>query len=206
MPLGGSITQGVGSTDGNGYRQELMKLLRDNHFDVKMFGSRRTGTMEDNAHEGWRGFRLDEIERKAKRCLDNMNIDMRPNIFAINAGSNDCLQDFQLNSIGARMANLIEHLWTICPDATVLLSTLVVHRDPEVNARVLKTNEALRALVEEYADKSKRIVLADMHSPEGPVVGDLGNDGTHPGDFGYRKMARVWLSAIKQASSEEMLP
>lgn len=52
MPLGGSITYGVGSSHGQGYRHHLCRLLVANGFDVTMIGSRGAGTMESSAHEG----------------------------------------------------------------------------------------------------------------------------------------------------------
>ena len=54
MPLGASITQGVGSDDGNGYRKLLRDQLRYAGWDVNMVGSKLDGTMRDrvswNAH------------------------------------------------------------------------------------------------------------------------------------------------------------
>jgi hypothetical protein len=48
MPLGASITYGVGSTDGNGYRKYVRDHLVRAGYDVTMVGSRRAGTMENN--------------------------------------------------------------------------------------------------------------------------------------------------------------
>lgn len=47
MPLGASITQGVASSDGNGYRKHLRDQLRFAGWDVNMVGSKRDGTMRD---------------------------------------------------------------------------------------------------------------------------------------------------------------
>lgn len=201
MPLGGSITQGVGSSHGNGYRGDLVYLLKANGYVVEMVGSRKMGTMLENAHEGWRGFRVDEIDKKAKRCVANL----RPNVFMVNAGSNDCLQGFGLDHIGARMTDLLENLWTSSPGSTVILSTLVVHRNPEINARVMAANNAFRALVEEKATQQKRIILADMSTSGGPTMEDLGEDDTHPGDLGYKKMAGIWFHAIDEATKRDFI-
>ncbi|KAH7376887.1 hypothetical protein B0T11DRAFT_273063 [Plectosphaerella cucumerina] len=65
MPLGGSITHGVGSSHQYGYRKIMLDLLRDDGFHILMVGSRKAGTKSNNNHEGWRGFRIDQIERRA---------------------------------------------------------------------------------------------------------------------------------------------
>lgn len=47
MPLGASITQGVGSSDGNGYRKLLRQQLRWKGWKVNMVGSKQDGNMAD---------------------------------------------------------------------------------------------------------------------------------------------------------------
>lgn len=195
MPLGGSVTYGVGSSDGNGYREALLDVLLSNGYRVSFVGSRRSGTMNNNDNEGWRGYRLDQIETKARRSVATS----LPNVFTINAGSNDCIQNYQLEDFGKRMGNMLEYLWQNSPSSTVILSTLLVNADKEVNSRVLFINDQIRGLAKLKAAAQKRIVLADMHRSNGPQVGDL-VDGTHPGDVGYEKMASIWLTGIHAAS------
>lgn len=48
MPLGASITVGLGSRDGNGYRNWLRQHLRSDGWQVNMVGSHHNGTMCDN--------------------------------------------------------------------------------------------------------------------------------------------------------------
>ena len=49
MPLGASITQGIASSDGNGYREWLRSQLRYEGWKVNMVGSKMDGTMADKA-------------------------------------------------------------------------------------------------------------------------------------------------------------
>ncbi|EMT72206.1 SGNH hydrolase-type esterase domain-containing protein [Fusarium oxysporum II5] len=194
MPLGGSVTYGVGSSDGNGYRKFLQDLLLANGYEVSMVGSRKAGSMHNNENEGWRGYRLDQIESKARRSVATV----KPNLFTINAGSNDCIQNYQLDVFRERMDNLLEHLWKTSPLSTVILSTLLVNVDKQVNSRVLDINSYLRELVVLKEAERKKIVLADMYSTKGPDLDDL-MDGTHPNDDGYNKMAHIWFNAIQKA-------
>ncbi|KAH6879527.1 SGNH hydrolase-type esterase domain-containing protein [Thelonectria olida] len=200
MPLGGSVTYGVGSSNGNGYRDLLRDMLLANDFDVLLVGSRKSGSMSNSNNEGWRGHRLDQIEKKARRSVDTL----LPNVFTINAGSNDCIQGFQMNLFGERMSHMLEYLWRTSPLSTVVLSTLLVNANKEINSRALHANSQLRDLVESKAAEEKRIVLADMHSFEGPQLGEL-VDGTHPNDEGYKKMAVIWFNAIQNAQAKGFL-
>ncbi|KAL7622911.1 hypothetical protein AAE478_006590 [Parahypoxylon ruwenzoriense] len=195
MPLGGSIAMGVGSSDGNGYRKALVETLRSDYsIGIHMVGSRRTGSMANNDHEGWRGFRIDEIEKKGEKSVR----ELQPDILTVNAGSNDCLQNFRIESAADRMEKMLECLWTASPRSVVVLSTLLVNVDREIDARVLHINNQFRALVRrKETEQKRRIVLADMYASEGPDIGDL-VDGTHPGDVGYVKMARIWARSIQE--------
>jgi lysophospholipase L1-like esterase len=201
MPLGGSITHSVGSSDQNGYRKVLLDLLRDDGFNVLMVGSRKAGTMSNNEHEGWRGFRIDQIERRAVPSAEKL----RPHLFTVNAGSNDCLQDYQMDCAHERVARLLEGLWQVCPDSTIILSSLLVNRDAQVDKRIQGFNHELTLLAEAFAQAGRKITFADMHSLDGPATDDLRADDTHPDDVGYEKMAHVWRKSIQEASAKRFL-
>ncbi|KAI0435829.1 SGNH hydrolase-type esterase domain-containing protein [Xylaria telfairii] len=200
MPLGGSITYGVGSSDGNGYRKYLFDALTSSGFTVTMLGSRKTGTMDDSSHEGWRGFKINEIREKGVKSAKAH----QPNIFTINGGSNDCIQDFEVGNAGKRIDEMLLRLWEASPGSTIILSTLLRNRDNKVHARVVEINNQIRQLVQQRLNEGKKIVLADMDTSHGPQVGDL-VDGTHPSDEGYKKMANEWYDRIQIAASKGLL-
>jgi len=200
MPLGGSITYGQGSSHGNGYRQALRELLVADGHRVQMVGSRTAGTMTDNCNEGWRGFTVKQIEAKARRSVPRA----LPNLFTVNAGSNDCIQDLDLRSASQRVTDLLEFLWGASPNSTVILSTLLVSCDDNTQSRVLRWNDALHELVRQDGFQNKRLVLVDMHGPDGPQRDDL-VDGTHPNDDGYVKMAKIWHHGVGVAMAKGFL-
>lgn len=200
MPLGGSVTRGVGSSDGTGYRKSLLQMLRLHGLNAHMVGSRKDGSMPNNDHEGWRGFRINEIERKARKSVKRLS----PQIFMANAGSNDCLQSFKIPEVGKRMGDMLDYLWLASPQSTILLSTLLVNADKEVDSAVMHVNDQFRALARKKATEQKKIVLVDMYTWEGPEVQDLVN-GIHPDDKGYHKMARLWLRGIQEALHKEFI-
>ena len=202
MPLGGSITHGVGSSDQNGYRKVLLELLQSNGFNVRMVGSRRAGTITNNEHEGWRGFRIDQIATRAEPSAEKL----QPHLFTVNAGSNDCLQRNEPREAGKRLENLVENLWLASPGSTIVLSSLVINCDGEVDRRVRAFNEQVEKLAGVKASEGGKIVFVDMHGSDGPLMDDLVEDGIHPNDTGYTKMAKIWLRGINTASSRGYLP
>lgn len=200
MPLGGSITYGVGSSDKNGYRKFLYdKLTLDGH-TVEMVGSRKSGAMPNNRNEGWRGFTIDQIDRKARISIPLL----MPNVVTINAGSNDCLQDLDIGQIGNRISGLLEYIWSTCPGSTVILSTLLLNLDTLTEQRILQANVQFQELASQKYKKHKRIVLVDMHGADGPNADEL-VDGTHPNDAAYRKMAGIWHRGFQEAVSKGFL-
>lgn len=150
--------------------------------------------MAQNANDGWRGFRIDQLVNKARmsvpRCM--------PDLVTLNAGSNDCRQDYEIDAAGERMETLLRCVWDAAPEATVLLSTLIVNADEAVEARVRRVNEQFVDVARRAEGDGKRCVLVDMHCARGPRVEEL-VDGSHPNDEGYDKMARIWYDAICNA-------
>ena len=80
--LGASITYGLRSPGGNGYRYALRGKLIQEGNDVNMIGSVRAGNMSNNHVEGWPGYRISQIAHKAKLSLPEI-----PNVVLIFAGS-----------------------------------------------------------------------------------------------------------------------
>lgn len=200
MPLGGSITYGVGSSDENGYRKFLYDMLTSDGHIVEMVGSRKSGAMPNNQNEGWRGFTITQIERKARVSIPLL----MPNLVTINAGSNDCLQNLEIGQIGNRINGLLEYIWSTCPGSIIILSTLLLNSDPLTEQRILQANEQFQDLAFQKSKGHKRIILVDMHGVDGPNADEL-VDGIHPNDEAYKKMARIWHKGFREAVSKGFL-
>ena len=196
MPLGASITFGIRSSNGNGYRQDLRKKITAFGNPVNMVGSHPNGTMKDNENEGWPGFVIDEVHDKS-----NQNVPItKPNLVLINAGTNDALQNRDVANAGARMTSMINDIFKQSPQATVVLSSLIPNRNPDAQARAVQINSQYDNVVNTLRGQGRQIVFADMQSAAGPTIADITDDGTHPTDAGYVKMANVWMDAIVQAT------
>jgi hypothetical protein len=80
--LGASITFGFHSSGGNGYRYALRGKLIEEGNDVNMIGSLRGGNMSNNQVEGWKGYRIEQVAKKAELSLPKM-----PNLVLVFVGS-----------------------------------------------------------------------------------------------------------------------
>lgn len=221
MPLGASITYGVSSSDGNGYRSHLRSLLRRNGVAaVNMVGSRRAGTMRDADNEGWPGATVDQVRDHALKSQLDANAEggdprrgdgiarWAPNVVLINAGANDCIQNIDIEHVVTTRVRtlLFDAVWRLSPRAAVVLSTLVPLHDGAAESRALRYNADAAALVRELQAAGRRIVLADMRAgPDRLTADDITGDGVHPNDGGYAKMARVWMAAIQDADRRGFL-
>lgn len=220
MPLGASITFGFLSTDGNGYREDLLGLLqRGGNQDVSYVGSRNNGTMAENAVEGWPGFRIDQVLTKAQVSVPKFV----PNVVLLNVGTNDCVQDFNLDNttkqlqsqptltadpsfgIGSRLRLMIEDIFGMSPNATVVLSTLILNKDPAVNAHVDDANAQYREVAAALQADGRRVVLADMGASAGGPNASTMADRTHPNDVGYALMANRWYAALQEAGNKGLI-
>ncbi|KAI1344689.1 SGNH hydrolase-type esterase domain-containing protein [Xylariaceae sp. FL0016] len=200
MPLGASITFGLKSTDGNGYRKVLRDDLTAAGNLVNMVGSHPNGTMLDNDSEGWPSFIIDEVHAKASANVPQY----KPNMILINAGTNDCTRNIDIPNAGGRMSNMLDDLYRLSPGTTIVLSTLLVNGDKAAEPRIEQYNSQLRSLVTTRQSQGQRIVLAEMQSSVGPTTAEL-VDGTHPTDAGYVKMANIWFAAVKDAAAKGFL-
>ncbi|KAF2964585.1 hypothetical protein GQX73_g9001 [Xylaria multiplex] len=200
MPLGASITYGLTSSDGNGYRKYLRDMIVNYGNDVNMVGSRRNGTMEDNDVEGWPGYVIDQVHTKATTAVPKY----KPNLVLINVGTNDCSGNIDLANAGDRMSGLLDEIFKGSPRATVILSTLLVRSDAEKQKCVLNVNSQFKSVAATQKANGRRIVVVDMQPPDGPTTAEL-VDGTHPTEAGYAKMATIWFNGIKQADKEGLL-
>lgn len=201
MPLGASITHGLHSTDGNGYREALRDQLKGKGKSVTMVGNNPNGTMENNQNEGWPGYVIEEVEGKGNISIP----DTKPNLVLINAGTNDAVQDKDVDNAHVRIDSLLDSIYDKSSRATVLLSTLLVNGDEKAEANCLKINQQIKDVVSARQDKD-RIVLVDFRGDGGLTIEDINtDDGTHPTDKGYQKMVPLWIKGVEEAESKGFL-
>ncbi|MFF6779348.1 ricin-type beta-trefoil lectin domain protein [Streptomyces sp. NPDC012510] len=193
MPLGDSITWGVGSSTGNGYRAPLWdKLVADGH-PLDFVGTVRGGSMSDPDNEGHSGYRIDQIAALADASLTRY----RPNVVTLHIGTNDLQGASEANTAIARLRSLVNQVTADVPDATVLVASLVVSTSPSEEQHRPAYNRAIPQIVSDAQAAGKRVAYVDMSSL---TTADL-DDPLHPNDAGYRKMADAFHRGIQAADN-----
>src|ERR1041384_5155685 len=79
MPLGDSITWGVGSSTGNGYRAPLWNRLAADGHPLDFVGTGRSGPMSDPDNEGHSGYKIHQVAALTDASLTRY----RPNVVTL---------------------------------------------------------------------------------------------------------------------------
>ncbi len=193
LPLGDSITWGIGSSTGNSYRSALYDQLRSEGHAVDMTGSVRNGDMADPDNEGHSGWRIDQIAGITDYTLARY----RPNVVTLEIGTNDLGQQYQVPTAPDRLHALIDQITRDAPDATVLVGSLIVSTSSTEEPLRGPFNAAIPGIVQSEQAAGRHVRYVDM-SALTPV--DLA-DALHPNDTGYRKMADAFNAGIQAADN-----
>jgi lysophospholipase L1-like esterase len=193
MPLGDSITWGVGSPSGNSYRGFLWNQLAAEGHALDFVGSGRNGSMSDPDNEGHSGWRIDQIDG----ITDSVLAAYRPNVVTLEIGTNDLNGNYQVATATDRLSALIDRITNDAPDATVLVGTLIVSTSGTEEAYRPAFNAKLPGIVQAKQAAGKHVRVVDMSAL---TAADL-SDSLHPNDSGFTKMANAFNSAVQAADA-----
>ncbi|KAI4862412.1 carbohydrate esterase family 3 protein [Hypoxylon rubiginosum] len=203
MSLGASLVRGEFSTGDVGFRKTMRDELVALGVPVNMVGSQRFGDMLDNDLEAYGGNRVDQIHEHATHIVPQL----QPNVFLIQVGSNNVLQNRDVDKAGQHMEAFIDYLLAASNLSTVIFSTCLTNTVPDCEPKILDVNQQYRELIKKY--DSKPVLLAEMHPsggfPDRPQPADIGPDGTHPTDFGYGLMGHIFAESIQEADTKGYL-
>ncbi|KAI0126263.1 SGNH hydrolase-type esterase domain-containing protein [Xylariales sp. AK1849] len=203
MCLGASIVKGETSPGTIGFRKVLRDDLVGFGVPVNMVGSVRLGDMVDNDLEAYGGNLITQIHDHAKNIVP----ETLPNVFVINIGTNNILQNIDIDKAGEQMKDFIDYLLETSPRSFVIMSTLLTNQVPNLEPDVLDINSQYRDLMSTFGKEGKAVVLAELHPSEGggdeiPQVADIGPDGSHPLVSGYEKMGHIFSKAVQEADAQ----
>jgi lysophospholipase L1-like esterase len=194
MPIGDSITYGVGSTNGGAYRTHLFSLSLADGKKITFVGRAADGPNTiDNVtfprnHEGYSGISVDEfIDQKVQGAL-NANI---PHIFLVHLGTNDLTWKGP-EGASDELASLIDILTERAPDALVVVAQLIPFSYDSQD--LVNYNNDIPGIVSERTAQGKHVIMVDMND-EYPA--NSLSDQVHPNDAGYAFMASQWYEAVK---------
>jgi lysophospholipase L1-like esterase len=185
MPLGDSITYGMGSSDRAGYRAALARRLTVTGFRVDFVGSKEAGPAgADDDNEGHPGWTIAQLDARVDRWLARY----RPNLVLLHAGTNDMYRPTGRADAPHRLGRLLDRIRRDRPAARILVAQIVGSRRPALQRRVARYNAGVATMV--AARRDPMIGLVDQGGVRAPMV--------HPNDAGYRVMAANWFAAITE--------
>jgi lysophospholipase L1-like esterase len=216
MPLGDSITFGVGSS-GGGYRVDLFRRALADQHDITFVGVvAQGGSNTPNGpnmvngqpfprnHEGFSGFTISGGGAGSLAAqVNNAIAQTDPNIVLLMIGTNDVNGNIDLANAPNRLGALLDQITNDAPDALLAVAQIIPTMTAQTNTRVQAYNGAIPALVRTRAAAGKHVVLVDMFTPFNSNANFAGlmNDNLHPNDTGYVLMAQTWYAAI-----DDLLP
>jgi lysophospholipase L1-like esterase len=193
MPLGDSITYGIGSSNGDGYRGPLWNRLAADGHPLDFVGTERAGSMSDNDNQGHPGYKIHQVAALTDASLTRY----RPNVVTLHIGTNDLNESYQVSTATARLRSLVDQITAAAPDATVLVASLVVSTSGSEEQYRAAYNQAIPQIVRDAQSAGKRVAYVDMSSL---TTADL-VDALHPNDSGFQKMADAFHRGIRSADS-----
>lgn len=209
MPLGDSITYGVHSSTGAGYRLPLWTALKAQGAHVEFVGSMHSGpTNFEDANEGLPGWRIRQISANVVNWLKTY----QPQIILLHIGTNDFIKNDDPAHAPARLKSLIDQITYTLPGATVIVAQIIpLPLSAKLNAEVVTYNQAIPGIVRAEDAQGKHVRSVDMYHAVAP---GLLPDHIHPNDIGYELMAKVWEKALvpllkldhKSSASMQNLP
>lgn len=191
LPLGDSITYGLGSS--GGYRVQLFRTATMNMKKMTFVGSQMNGPeMVDGVpfprkHEGTSGITIGGLDGR----IPMPGLNEIPHIVLLHIGTND----MYMTPAGApdRLGTLIDGIVTTAPNALIVVAKIIPLSS---GASAVKTyNDAIPAVVQKRIDAGNHLLLIDQFT--GFPTSELG-DGVHPNQAGYSRMAGKWYEAISK--------
>ncbi|MFF7633882.1 SGNH/GDSL hydrolase family protein [Kitasatospora sp. NPDC008050] len=188
MPLGDSITVGVGSQSQAGYRLPLWQLITgQSRYAVEFVGSQRDGSFASPWHEGHSGWMIDDI----RDHVDGWLAAQHPDIVLLHIGINDLDRGTDKDHATDRLQALVEQIFTDRPGITVILQGLLPTTGG-LQTQVRRFNRQARTL--ESTERELGNQLSYVTPPA--LTADEWYDRLHPNDRGYDRMALAFFGTL----------
>jgi hypothetical protein len=203
MPLGDSITKGVGTTPCNGYRKPLHLNLISSGYNVDFVGGQTDGDFPDPNHEGHSGWHADtagtdDILGQVYNWLTANPAD----IVLLHTGTNDITVGEQDANEVSDILDEIDRYEADSNEAITVILALIIDQRPHSPATT-QFNTDVNDMAQNRIATGDDIIIVDMESAL-----DYGTDmydDLHPNDSGYAKMADIWFDALDSIISPPVI-
>lgn len=201
MPLGDSLTEGVGAQ--NGYRARLKELLEGRGIYADFVGSTQSNSSNsfqvDPDHEGHGGFRVADLiahgDGASATTIEGWLLDALPDVILLHIGTNDVSDPLEWHRAAPDLEELLSRIYETLPEVTVLLARTLQTGLPGVNLQLEALNRAASAIARQLQFAGFDLRMVDMESIEAPFSPDA-SDPVHPAGPVYEQMAELWATAI----------
>ncbi len=223
MPVGDSITFGMGDT--GGYRKYLDYFMKEKGYtgidfvgpegqNSASFNYNGQRVTYDDNHAGYSGFQIKQpaswgqdssLYNKLKE--KNAVKQAQPDVILLIIGTNDMTANRSMNDCASDLKDLVNYMLNDMPEGGKVFMGSI----PEFTAyggtdgRVTRYNNTVKDVAEELKNSGKNVEFADIHGCLNGTA-DLGFDGLHPNGTGYEKMGKFWAETLDEylsSSAEE---
>jgi|GEM_PF-552227 len=194
MPLGDSITWGVGSPTTSSYRRPLANLLAgQSRYNVSFVGSQASGSLSDLSNEGHSGYTIDQI----RAGIDGWMAGARPDVVLLHIGINDLNRGIDVPNAPNRLTALVDQIFANKPGVTLIVMGLIP-TTPGLETQTSTFNSRLRALEGSQQQAGKKFRYVE---PPALTSAQL-PDRLHPNDAGYERMAQAFHGPLDRAFTD----
>ncbi len=209
MPLGDSITWGVGDEGNGGYRGPLFASIVAAGQNVTFTGSLTNGPgtvsgqpfpQRNEGHSGWGISRVTPYSggnAGIATVIPSPGFDSGsggvPHIILLHIGTND-QGSLSAEEMAGDLAGFLDQLIVNAPDSFVVVAQ-IIPLGYGTNAAIQTYNDAIPDIVAERASAGSHITTVDMYTDFLPST-MLDADSIHPNAAGYQFMADRWYSVI----------
>lgn len=197
VAAGASITYGLMSSHGNGYRGDVLYSLQAAGHEVRMVGTRSGGDCYQPWSEGYPGFVIDQLKRNFTQQFSKFQYP--PNVIITLIGTNDQKPGAaDISGAPGRFNGLLDLYQYLCPDCVIVASTLPPNGNQEHNNNINSYNAAMKNIIASRRVAGQHILLNDGNTGLS-IAGEMGSDQYHPNDKGYTMIGQRMAGQIKSA-------
>jgi lysophospholipase L1-like esterase len=197
MPLGDSITWGVGTPGEDSYRTGLQRRLADAGVDADFVGSQNSGTGVDTDNEGHPGWTIAQIADH----IDDWLATYEPDVILLHIGTNDMFA--ATAGVNGQFGALLDRIHEDRPDAQIFVAKLIglgtVLRTGGQAVRTAAFNDAIERTMATRGDQFHLVDQSEIHGI------DM-HDRLHPNAYGYAVMAWNWYRALEPVLNDTGMP